>query len=107
MGTSQELNAAGFTHVVLVRYGAAADAAFLAAVDDLVARARRDCKGLVSFHHVRNVADRGRGFDWAVIGVFASSADHDAYQISPVHQEMKAVMMPVIEDMVVLDAALR
>jgi hypothetical protein len=38
-----------------------------------------------------------------VIGVFDSSADHDRYQVSALHQEMKAFMSPHIVDIAVCD----
>ena len=51
----------------------------------------------------RNVAARAKGFAWTVIGTFDSSADHDRYQVSALHQEMKAFMSPHIVDIAVCD----
>ena len=92
-----------FYHIVMMRLGAAADAAFHREVEAFCGRFRREAEGVVSYNYGRNLADRAKGYDWAVIGQFASSAAHDAYQVSPLHQEMKAYMMPLIEDLVVCD----
>jgi hypothetical protein len=51
----------------------------------------------------RNAAPCGKGYDWTVIGMFDNSADRDRYQISPVHREMKAFMVPHLADIVVCD----
>jgi len=92
-----------FHHVVMMRYSEAADAAFHDRVRHYVERIRTESKGLVSFDHGSNGADRGKDYPWAVIGVFKTEADHDAYQVSPAHVELRDYMTPVIEDMVVCD----
>lgn len=92
-----------FYHVVMMKLSKDADAAFHAKVEEFAEEIRRTAKGLIAYNYGRNVADRGKGYDWAVVGAFQSSADHDAYQVSDVHQRMKAFMMPVIEDLVVCD----
>lgn len=92
-----------FFHVVMMRLTPDADAAVHARIADFVRRVRRELDYVQAYHFGRNVADRGKGYDWAVIGTFASSADHDRYQVSPVHQEMKAFMTPYIDDIVVCD----
>lgn len=91
-----------FYHVVLMRLERV-DAAFHARVEQYAGVIRRDLSGIVSYRYGRNLAGRGKGYDWAVIGVFASAADHDAYQLSRAHQELKAYMTPHIADMVVCD----
>jgi hypothetical protein len=91
-----------FHHVVLLRL-ANADAAFHARVDEYARRMPLEVRGIESYACGRNVADRGMGYDWAVIGVFESSAAHDAYQVSPLHQELKAFMTPHIAGIVVCD----
>lgn len=92
-----------FYHVVMMRYTPAADAEFHRRVEGYVERVRHECGGLVRYDYGANVASRAKGYDWVVAGVFESSAAHDAYQVSPPHQEMKAYMMPFIADLVVCD----
>jgi hypothetical protein len=92
-----------FYHVVMMKLTKDADDAFHAKVEAFAAEFRKGTKGLVSYDYGRNVADRSKGYDRAVIGAFKSSADHDAYQVSDLHQRMKAFMAPVIADLVVCD----
>ena len=92
-----------FYHVVMMKLSKDADAAFHAKVEEFAAEFRINTKGLVSYDYGRNLADRSKGYDWAVVGAFKSSADHDAYQVSDLHQRMKAFMTPVIADLVVCD----
>lgn len=93
-----------FHHIVMMRLAAHADAAFHARVEDYARRIRSECAGLVRFEYVSNLADRAQGYGHAVLGAFASSAAHDAYQVSPAHQELKAFVAPYVEDLVVCDA---
>jgi hypothetical protein len=92
-----------FYHVVMMKLTKDADAAFHAKVETFAAEIRRSAKGLVAYDYGLNVADRSKGFDRAVLGAFETSADHDAYQVSDVHERMKAFMTPVIADLVVCD----
>ena len=91
-----------FYHVVLMRL-TGVDDAFLARVRDYGERIRRELPYVRDYQFGRNAADSANGYDWTVIGTFENSADHDRYQMSPVHQEMKAFMMPHIADIVVCD----
>lgn len=91
-----------FYHVVLMRL-TEADDAFLARVSDYAERIRRELPYVRDYQFGRNAALRAKGYSWTVIGTFENSADHDRYQISPVHQQMKAFMMPHIADIVVCD----
>lgn len=91
-----------FHHVVMLRL-TNVDDAFHARVDEYARRMPREVRGIESYAYGRNAADRGKGYDWAVIGVFESSAAHDAYQLSPLHQELKAFMTPHIAEIVVCD----
>jgi hypothetical protein len=91
-----------FYHVVLMRLSGVDDA-FLARVRDYEERIRRELPYVRDYQFGRNVAARAKGYEWTVIGSFENSTDHDRYQISPVHQEMKAFMGPHITDIVVCD----
>lgn len=81
------------------------DREFLDRVQHYVARVRAEVPSVRHYGFGRNLAGRGKGFDWVVVGVFDSSADHDAYQVAPVHIEMRDFMTPHIADMVVCDFA--
>jgi len=74
-----------FYHVVLMRL-TDADDGFLARVSDFGERIRLELPYVLDYQFGRNVAFRAKGYDWTVIGTFENSADHDRYQISPVHQ---------------------
>jgi len=91
-----------FYHVVLMRL-TDADDAFLSQVRDYAVRVRRELPFVRDYQFGRNGATRAKDYGWAVIGTFDSAEDHDRYQVSPVHQEMKAFMTPHIADMVVCD----
>jgi hypothetical protein len=92
-----------FYHVVMMKLSKDADASFHAKVEAFAAEFRRSAKGLTAYDYGLNVADRSKGYDRAVLAAFKTSADHDAYQVSDLHQRMKAFMMPVIVDLVVCD----
>lgn len=91
-----------FHHLVLMRLKDP-DRAFHDRVNGFVERVRRELPYVRAYHYGRNVAGRAQGFDWAVIASFDSSADHDRYQVSPVHQEMKAFILPHVADLVACD----
>ncbi|MEZ5593444.1 MAG: Dabb family protein [Gammaproteobacteria bacterium] len=95
-----------FIHSVMIRLTAQADAAFHHQVQLYCQRIRAECSGVQDYWYGRNEADRHGGFEYAVVGLFASSADHDAYQVSAAHQAMKAYMSPFIVELLVLDSRL-
>ncbi|HSD43449.1 MAG TPA: Dabb family protein [Burkholderiales bacterium] len=92
-----------FYHIVMMRFQDP-DRAFHDRVHAYVKRVRRELTYVRAYDYCRNEASRAKGFDWAIIAAFDSSADHDRYQGSTVHQEMKAFMMPRIADLVVCDS---
>ena len=91
-----------FYHTVLMQL-TDADTTFLAQVARFEARVLGELDYVRAYHFGRNLASRARNYQWAVVAVFDSSTDHDRYQVSPVHQEMKAFMEPHIADLVVCD----
>jgi len=93
-----------FHHIVLMKYSPQADAGFLERVEGYCERIRRSSPGVQRYVHLRNDAARRDALDWAIVSSFESSQAHDAYQVSPLHQEMKAFMTPFIERIVVCDA---
>ena len=92
-----------FFHVLLMRFNADVPPDVDARVEAFAGRVRRECAGLVHYHYGANLASRAKHYDRTIISVFESSAAHDAYQVSPVHQEMKAQMNTWIADVVVSD----
>ena len=91
-----------FLHVVMLQL-AGADNACLARIRHYEERIRRELPYVRDYRFGRNVAARAKGFVWAIIGTFDSSADHDRYQDSALHQEMKAFITPHIADIAVCD----
>ena len=92
-----------FFHVLLMRFNADVPPGVDRVVESYAERVRRECKGLVHYHYGPNVASRAKGYDRTIVSAFESSTAHDDYQVSPVHQEMKALMNPLIADIVVSD----
>jgi hypothetical protein len=92
-----------FTHIVLMKLKPEADAHFHARVQEYAARLRRELAYVKTWDLVPNVAGRAQGFSHAAVSKFASSADHDRYQDSPVHQEMKKFMTPYFIDVIACD----
>jgi hypothetical protein len=92
-----------FIHAVLMRLSDGADDAFHRKVDDFVNRIRAELPYIREYYYGKNLANRANGLTWAVVGLFESSSDHDRYQVSPIHQEMKAYMTPYIDAIVACD----
>jgi quinol monooxygenase YgiN len=93
-----------FHHIVLMSFAPETDQAFFARAQRFVERVHAECEGVVTYFIKENEAARSDGLTHGVVGVFTSAAAHDAYQISPVHQEMRAFMTTRMERIVVLDA---
>ena len=91
-----------FYHTVLMQL-TDADANFLAQVARFETRILGELDYVRAYHFGSNLASRAKNYRWAVVAVFDSSGDHDRYQVSTVHQEMKAFMAPHIADLVVCD----
>lgn len=92
-----------FLHAVLMELADSADASFHGRVNEYCERIRKECDGVLTYYYGRNDASRSQGLDHAVIAAFTGSDAHDRYQVSPVHQEMKRYMAPLIVRMVVFD----
>lgn len=92
-----------FHHVVLMHFSREADAKFHARVEDFCECIRKSAANQRGYVFRPNLASRRDGLEWAIVSSFASATDHDAYQASPLHQEMKAYMTPFIERIVVCD----
>lgn len=93
-----------FHHIVMLRLSGI-DEEFISRVDEYVVQLRAELPFVRSYAFVRNQARRALGYDWTVISSFASSEDHDRYQISDIHQKIQAFMEPHIEALIVCDAA--
>ena len=92
-----------FHHIVLMSFTPAADGAFFVKAQHYVERVKAECDGVADYFLRENLASRSDGLTHGIVGVFTSSAAHDAYQVSPVHQEMKAFMTARMARIVVLD----
>lgn len=91
-----------FYHVVLMRLENV-DEAFLARINSYGKRIRAELPFVRAYHFGKNSASRAKDFEWAIVSVFDNGNDHDRYQESSVHQEMKQFMGPHIADIVVCD----
>lgn len=91
-----------FYHAVLMDLSDAHDD-FLSRVDEYAARVRAELPFVRDYHFGRNVASRAGGYGWIVIAAFDDERDHQRYQVSDVHQQMKAFMAPHIAGIVVCD----
>lgn len=92
-----------FFHTVLMRL-VDADAAFVARVEAYAARVRAELPYVRAYHFGPNLASRSGEYPWLVVATFDHEEDHERYQVSPVHQEMKLFMAPRIAQIVVGDA---
>jgi hypothetical protein len=91
-----------FYHAVLMNLSNTS-AEFLSQVDKFAVRVRAELPYVRDYHFGRNVASRAGQFGWTVIAAFDTEADHERYQVSAVHQQMKAFMGPHIAEIVVCD----
>lgn len=92
-----------FYHVVLLKLSDGADHAYHEKVVDYCRQIRASVDGVLSYDYEANSASRAKGYGHAVVARFVDEAAHDAYQVCPLHVEMKTFMAPMIEDLVVLD----
>ena len=92
-----------FYHIVLMSFTPDCGPDFFKRAEVYVERVKTECNGVVSYLMKENVASRSDGLTHGIIGVFTSSEAHDAYQVSPVHQEMKAFMTTGMSRIVVPD----
>lgn len=91
-----------FHHMVLMRLSGI-DAAFHRRVKVYVKRVRSELPYVRSYDFGPNRSERSHGYDWAVLSTFDSVEDHDRYQVSAAHQEMKAYMTPFIDALIACD----
>jgi len=93
-----------FIHAVLLELQPGAGDELFERLTHFCRRIPHETWGLHSLHFGPNLAARSDGYGHCVIGHFASSAAHDAFQICDAHQEMKACLMPHVARLCVLDA---
>ena len=91
-----------FYHAVLMKLSNT-DPTTLARIAHYERRMLAELTYMRDYRFGRNVASRARDFDWVVVATFDNSADHERYQVSDVHQELKAFMAQYITDLVVCD----
>lgn len=91
-----------FYHVVLLNLKGL-EASSLARLHDFASRMRSELPYVREFYFGVNKASRRAQYGWTVVATFDNEQDHERYQVSEVHQEMKAFLAPFIEDIVVTD----
>lgn len=45
-----------------------------------------------------------RSYDYCLLCIFKSKADHDAYQVDPIHDEFRKTCSPLAEKMLIYDS---
>lgn len=93
-----------YIHIVMMEFTPDAGPDFFSQVQAFSKRILQECTGVTTYHFGANEADRSNGYSHAVISIFENAAEHDSYQISPVHVEMKKLMLPFIQRMAVFDS---
>lgn len=91
-----------FYHVVLLNLKGL-DPTSLASLHGFASRMRDELPFVQEFYFGVNKASRAAQYGWTVIATFDDEKDHECYQVSDVHQQMKAFLTPFIEDIVVAD----
>jgi hypothetical protein len=91
-----------FYHVVLLNLRDPSDG-FLSRLGEFAERVRSELPYVRDYYFGRNSASRAAQFSWSVVATFDSEADHERYQVSEVHVEMKAFLTPNIAEIVVCD----
>lgn len=94
-----------YMHIVMMELSPSAGTDFMERVQAYADRIRKECQGVKIYHFGPNEATRADGLTYAVVSAFGDTLLHDAYQISPAHQEMKAYMSPYIQRMAVFDGS--
>ena len=94
-----------YMHIVMLEFSPGTGPEFFRQVQAYSERIRAECADVMIYHFGANEAARAQGYTHAVVSAFKDSAAHDAYQISPAHQEMKSYMAPNIARVVVFDGA--
>jgi quinol monooxygenase YgiN len=92
-----------FHHILLMSFEPETGPEFFAKAQQYIARVEAECAGVRSYVLAENRSNRSDGLTHGIVAVFESAAAHDAYQASPVHQEMKAFMTARMARVVVLD----
>lgn len=92
-----------YMHLVLMEFSPEAGSAFFQQVEAYAVRIRQECADVCVYHFGANEAARAQGYTHAVVSAFRDSGAHDAYQVSPVHVEMKNYMGPYIQRLVAFD----
>lgn len=94
-----------FIHVVMMSFKDTADSAFHDRVHAYAERIRTECAGVMEYLYACNESQRSDGLTHAIVSSFLSEAAHERYQVSAVHQEMKAYMASFIDRLAVFDSA--
>lgn len=93
-----------FIHVVLMSFKPGTGEAFHRRVEAYASEIRQQSPGLARYVYGENEADRSGGFTHAVVACFSDKAAHERYQVSAIHQDMKAFMAVHTERLLVFDS---
>ena len=91
-----------FYHFVLIKFHEPQTEAFFEQVNEFIRRIKDEVPGLMHYYFGENTSDRGNGYTHFNLSIFETSAHHDAYQLHPLHHEMRDLMVPRM-DIVVCD----
>ncbi|MFA7665302.1 MAG: Dabb family protein [Burkholderiaceae bacterium] len=80
---------------------------FIEQLNDYAARMQAELPYVRDYYFGPNLASRAAQFKWTVVATFDSEADHERYQVSDIHQQMKAFLTPQIAEIVVSDVETR
>ncbi len=92
-------------HLLLVRFKPEVTAEQLDALFAHFRRLPADIPGIVSVECGANESPEGleKGFTHAILMTFVDSAARDAYLPHPGHENLKAVFVPLVADIIVID----
>ena len=94
-------------HLLLIRFKPDVTADDLTALFDHFGRLPSEIPGLHDVESGANESPEGldKGYTHAVLMTFGDAAARDAYLPHPAHEALKAVFVPMIDDIIVFDYA--
>jgi heme-degrading monooxygenase HmoA len=83
-----------YFHIIIQRFDDKADESFFRATRSIVERVRRKAPGVLETYFAPNVSAFAAGWSHVRMTKFASRASHEAFQVSPIHEEAVQLMLP-------------
>jgi hypothetical protein len=92
-------------HVVSIKFKEGTKPEQIKAVEDAFAALKTKIPGVVTLNYGTNVSpeNRNKGFTHCFVLTFASDKDRDAYLAHDEHKAFGAVLLPVLDDVMVID----